>query len=133
MISRKIKAGARGSVALTAVLIVSAILLVGGLSALMATVDLAFSTKGVGKSVFAEGLAKTCLEESVNLISQNPSYVGAYSYADGDFSCNADISDDLVVPGMKQVSIDSDLSGYSNQEQYSVDTTSEPFVVTKID
>lgn len=113
----------KGSIALTTVLMVSAILLASGLTLILTSIDLSFASKNFNSYQLSKIRSKTCLEESLYKISKNPSYTGTVSYTYSDGSCTAIITNDLVISTTKIVSINTTLNVYNYSETKRVDTT----------
>ena len=120
-----------GAIALTAVIVITAILLTGGIAIAYTNIDIARASKNFTSSKFAKNTTVTCLEEAMNRFKSNTSYTGTinFAYPDGDSTCQAIVADDAGNPGFKTVDLTGAYEEYSYTESKLVNTNVEPFVI----
>ncbi len=120
----------KGSVALTTVLVISAVLLMGGVTLVLTSMDLALSTKDYESKITMTSLSRTCLEESLIRLKSDPNYVGTVSYSN-DGSCTANITIDGVNPGYRNINVVSILGDHTLNDQNIVDVSTSPYQIIK--
>jgi len=120
-----------GSVSLLTVIIMSAILLLGGLTVISVTIDLAKSNQD---SIYHElnvFRIRSCVEEALNRIKFNHTFVGTASITFSDGSCSAEVTND---PGgnlnLKRISVTAQINNYYHSVNKLVDITNTPFIVS---
>jgi hypothetical protein len=121
----------QASISLVTVIIMSAILLLGGLTVISSTIDLAKSNQD---SIYHElnvFRIRSCVEEALNRIKFNHAYTGTASITFTDGNCSAVVTND---PGgnlnMKYITITSQINNFYHSVGKIVDITNTPFLVT---
>jgi hypothetical protein len=90
-----IKRKQSGSIALTTVIIITAILLSGGITLLLTSIDLSNMRKGQTATTKAQFQYQSCLEEAVRRIKLNSSYTGTITVnPSGTLLCTAVVTND---------------------------------------
>ncbi len=119
------------NISLTTVIIMAAILLMGGLTVLISTMDLARANKD---SIYYElntFRLRSCVEEALNRLKFDHSYQGTASITFADGICSAVVTND---PGgninLKYIAITSRIDNFYNSANKLVDLTNTPFTVT---
>lgn len=125
----KVLKGERASVGLTTVLIITAILLSGGITIALINVDMAFASKNFASRNVAELIGVTCFEESMREFKSSTAFVGEVNYSNTVGSCLATVSNDPVDPNVKLVEIESTVGEYVYSYLKEVDISTEPFSV----
>lgn len=123
LINQKLK----GSIAITAVIAISALLLVAGVTLVIISVDLARSTQAYEKGFKATLISSACLEESLFKLSVNNTYTGTISIANGD-SCTAAIAN-TADPDIKTVGITSTVDDHILRDSYEIDVSGSTPVI----
>lgn len=119
----------KGSVALTLVLVTSSMLLVSGITVLLLSIDLTISSKNVNSRLLADIRSRTCFEESMFRLKQNPSFTGTVEYAYENGNCEGNIAQDAVNANLRVITVSGNLNEYTHNEEYLVDVSEEPFTV----
>jgi hypothetical protein len=120
----------KASVALTSVLLISAILLSSGITLVLTNIDLARASKDFFALQKNKLNAETCLEESLFDIKQNFSYTGTFNYSNPVGSCTAVVSDGTPST-IKIVEMTSIVGDYYYRTTVRIDTTQNPIAVVK--
>lgn len=121
----------RGNVALSTVIIVCSVLLLGGVALVLASANLAHSTKNYESRMILEGISRTCLEESLIKLKSEPTYEGQVQYSNSHGSCTATIATDLVDPDLKNIVSESELDEYLLTSTTVVDVSTSPFQIIR--
>ena len=129
-LKKLMKSRPRGTIALITVLIVSSMLLSTGVAIVLSSIDLTLSASNINGKLAAEGLIRTCLEESMMKLKYDPAYTGNVNYNNGQGSCTAVISDNAN-PDYKDVSVTTDAQGYVMNSNYTADISQNPFELVK--
>ncbi|GAB4158026.1 MAG: hypothetical protein Fur003_1770 [Candidatus Dojkabacteria bacterium] len=117
-----------GSASLITMIIIVAILLTMGITVVMTSIDLLKVNDGLTNRINAQVGAKTCFEESLNILKDNLDYVGNFSYSNpSSTDCNAVITDEGS--GIRLIEITSSSGEYDYQETHRVDTFQYPIVI----
>lgn len=113
-----------GSVSLVTVVLLSAILIVSGLTVVFSSIDLQKSNLGLKNRIEIKVSAKSCFEESMNIIKDDLGYTGTYVYNDGDDACNSVITS--LGGGISSIDISVDDGTYVYEDSYEIDVSQYP-------
>lgn len=130
--SNKKKHDQKGIIALTTLIIVIAIMITGGITLLLTSIDTSVSTEAFNNRLLAKIRSRACLEEGLYRIKQDPLYIGTVTltFADGD--CDAVVTDSVGNPGIKILDIDSTIEEFGYSSQKAVDTNADPIVLVDV-
>lgn len=103
----------KASIALTTVIIVSAILLSGGITLVLVSIDLALARQGHSATTEGRFHSVSCLEEVLKRLSEDSSFEGNVSIAPVEENCTATVSNDPGDSSIKLVEITSVVESYS--------------------
>ncbi len=120
-----------GTVALTTVLIISAILLIGGVTVILSGIDLTISTKNFETNRILQGVERTCLEESLNRVKSSSSFTGNITFTEAPTTCTASVSNDPLHVNFKVIAVTSSKGSYTINHTYTVDISQSPFEILK--
>jgi len=119
----------KGSIALTAVIIITGILTIFGIAVVLSSADVAISAKYYEERLASDSLSRSCLEESLYRIKGSTSFVGTFAFSNGTGSCDVAISDEVGTPGVKIITVDTSVDGSSLDYEYRVDVGVSPFEI----
>lgn len=122
------KSKLRGSVALTTVILVSGLLLLGGLTVIVVSIDVSRVSKIVVDAELAKIQTTTCFEEGLLEIKQNPLFEGLMELEE----CSYTIIDNAN-PDIRYLVVQSQSGPYTYSNSYRVDTSISPFSVSEDD
>jgi len=114
----------RATVALTTILVLSAMLLFGGLVLVISGIDNNIVSESY-LNVLSKLKARSCLEEVLLKLSRDTLYIGTTQITFTDGQCSAVVTDD-VQPNIKLVNITSSTEEFNYQEQKRVDVSQSP-------
>lgn len=121
----------KGSIALTAVIAMSSILLLAGITLVLTSIDFARSTKSYENTFRAQLNTNSCLEEALYRLGTNRQYTGSISVSDDGNSCSATVTTNAQNPNYKDVAITSTVDVQVNNVTYQVDTSSSQLMIVK--
>ncbi len=119
----------KGNIALTTVLIVSAILIAGGLTLLLSTIDTTIASKNFGSNTLSQLGIRNCLEETMYRLRTNMNYTGNFTVTYSNGSCTATVTNSTPAT-TKNVAVTSTYNSYTSTKTYKVDTTTAPMSVS---
>jgi hypothetical protein len=119
----------KGSIALTSVILLSSILLLAGISLILATIDITTATTGFYNLNTARNQARGCIEESLYKISRNSAYTGSFSVTYATGSCSTTVTNDSPTT-TKILTTTSTVGVYNLTIVKKVDTLTVPFAIT---
>ncbi len=125
-----IKEKQKGAAALIALIIMSTILLLSGTSLVLNSIDLNKSLKGLINTNQVSIEAESCIEDSLEKLSENSSFTGTINLSASDIDCTAEISSD-VNPSYKIISVSSNNGEYFYQKSVEVDITHNPISIVQ--
>jgi hypothetical protein len=117
------------NIALTTVVIVTAFLLLGGITLTKIGIDLARAGSTHTANLQLQIQANNCFEEVLRQLNLNSSFTGDYNLDEIDFSCNNNVTNDLVNPLIKIVSTTATSGDYHYSQSKRVNTTTKPYIV----
>jgi DeoR/GlpR family transcriptional regulator of sugar metabolism len=121
----------QGNISLTTVIVMTAILLLSGLSVITSTFDLAKANQDTVYHELNVFRIRSCVEEALNRIKFNHAFTGVAAITFTDGSCSATVSND---PGgnlnIKLVALTSQTKNFYYSLNKSIDITNTPFIVT---
>jgi hypothetical protein len=121
--------GVKGSIALTAVVVISAILLAGGINILLGNIDLTRSTINYNSNIVNEIRTGSCLEESIYYLKKDTTFSGMVTLSFTEGQCSAQV--DPIGNDLKSVTIVSDYYEYRYEDIYQIDTSMYPFNISQ--
>ena len=120
-----------GSITLTTVLIVGAILIASGVSLILTSIDLGYASKDYFNGNLANIRTTTCMEESFYKLRKDTAFTGTISFNYSDGSCSVNIQNDPVNSQIKILNLTAILSNYNSSKTIKVDTSTNPFSIIK--
>jgi len=117
----------QGSAALTTVIIISFLLLIGGVTLILSNIDLAVSTSDFTNKIQAEIQSQTCLEEAMRKVKSLVAFTGSVNATFSQGNCTAQVFD--FSPGIKQIDISSTIGSYTYNLTRRIDVSTEEFVI----
>lgn len=123
----------KGYVALTTILVILPLLLLAGVDSVYKNL----TSLIVGKMNYDYQILKTdgetCLEESVYRIKRSVNYVGTFTMAQEDWSCEVNVTNKEATPGVKIINIViSDINNIKISSIKELDTNENPFVLKNL-
>ncbi|MFQ5492695.1 MAG: hypothetical protein ACE5DX_00855 [Candidatus Dojkabacteria bacterium] len=120
----------KGVIALTTLIIVTAILILGGVTLLLTSIDVGESASSSSSAILAELRAVSCFEEGLYRLRLDPSFIGTkpISYPESGV-CTVDVSINIGNPDYRDLNITSTVEEFSYEEMRTVDITQDPIVV----
>ncbi|MBW7953685.1 MAG: hypothetical protein QY330_00605 [Candidatus Dojkabacteria bacterium] len=118
----------KGLIALSTLIIVTAILLVGGITLLITSADLAKATRSYNQILYTGLRSRSCLEEALYRLRIDPFFTGSVilpfpdSYPDGN--CSASISN--LSGNLRQISVTSVFEDVTITKTSTVDISTNP-------
>ncbi|MFW5702686.1 MAG: hypothetical protein ACOCXP_01840 [Candidatus Dojkabacteria bacterium] len=107
----------RGSVALTTVILTSAILVSAGISLLITSIDLSRARQGHGAQIQASIQMNSCKEEALRRIEQDNNFTGSISISEqGEQLCEVVVSTDMQNGDIKILELSVTVREYSSSE-----------------
>lgn len=122
-----------GYIALTTVLIVTTILVLGGVTLAISAVDYNISVEGSTTSVLMKNTNSACLEESLYRLKNNSAYTGTFTVALNSESCSGTVSNLTGYPLVRRVVITSTNETFTSTDTFNVDTANSNLVVTRVE
>lgn len=119
----------KASVALTTVLVTTAVLLAGSISILFNIIDMTRTNKDNLTYELNSIRADSCLEESMNKLKFNPNYTGEVIITFSDGTCLSNITIDPVNNDIRDLYITSNIDEYYHEMYKKVDISQTPFYV----
>jgi len=116
----------KGSVALTTVIVISAILLFSGISILITNIDLTRVANDYNNRLVVTLGIESCFEESLYKLKYDRTYTGTINLSNGFGDCSSLIEDDGV--DIKKFTLTSNLDEYYYEVTRRVDISVFPFV-----
>lgn len=121
----------KGAVALTTVLLMVAILVVGGITVSLLGINLTFRAKNFKDHFVARTSAQNCLEQSLFTISFDFNFTGPLSYMVGDFECYSTVSNVPSFPLYKQIDIHSIYKDINFYDTKTADISVNPILIVE--
>lgn len=119
----------KGSVALTSVIIITAILMFGGITAVISSLDVTNATVNNVYIEKAKVLGGTCFQESLHRVKTLPEFTGDVTFTDIDGNtCTSTVSDN-VTPDLKDINTTSTYNDHTYSFLKRVDISSDPFMI----
>lgn len=115
-----------GSVALTTLVLVVAILFGLSLSVIHSAADLGFASKAYSVNTSTKVLARACLEETLFQVREDESYIGSFSLGLNGGGCDVTVSN-TANPNEKSVDVTATEGGYYSDYIWKMDTSTTPF------
>jgi type II secretory pathway pseudopilin PulG len=115
----------KGVIALTTLLVVTAILLFSGLTLLITSSDLTQSVARSSRALLAEVYAKSCLEEAMYKISRDSNYTGTVTNSFSDGNCQAAVTNGGS-SSTKNIALTANSGTYNYSRSYVADSSTNP-------
>jgi hypothetical protein len=116
-----------GSAALTMVMIVSALLIIGGVTVMQSNIDIVYATRSYSVRTNLEIQTQSCFEESMRKLVIDKDFVGSVENTNGEFYCTADISLNSTDSDLKDIVITATYRNHSIQVFRQADISVPPF------
>jgi hypothetical protein len=107
------------------------VLISSGIIVLMSSMDLATSSKDSFNLYLNEMRSRSCLEEGLIRIKNDPTYTGQASITYTNGLCTVDISNDPSNPVMKIFLVNSTVDTYNYSITKKVDISQEPYLIVE--
>lgn len=118
----------KGSITLTTLIVMSSILLGGGISFILSTVDMRYVSNDSFDRSLLDVHVRTCLEEGVYRLTLDNTYTGSFDVDIDDKSCSVAITD--TSPTVKAVAITGTYKNKNASQSYTVDISDSPYQVS---
>lgn len=119
----------KGTVSLTTVLLIGAMIVAGSTVLVLTTVDLSRSTQRFEYGTEVKTESRTCLEEAMYKLLRDPGYVGEVVYTNTDFSCVGVLSNVEGQPNQRSLTVTGRIEDYQSVQTYVIDISTEPFTI----
>jgi hypothetical protein len=119
----------KANISLTTVLVTTTIILLGGISVLLSSMDLANITKSSYNKMLNELRSRSCLEEGLRRIKINTGFTGTASITYSDGNCVATVGNDPSDSNKKIITIVSTLAEYQYNLTKHIDISTDPFTI----
>ena len=121
----------KGAIALPTAVLIGSVLLLGGLSVVLNSVDVKRATAGYNEFTGARLEAKACQEEAMMKLKWNPTYTGNFNLTFPDGVCDVVVSD-IGPATLKEVVVTSSNIDSDYEMKYEVDVSDYPLTVTRL-
>jgi|GEM_PF-5160340 len=118
----------KGAVALTTLIVVSAILMLTGITILLVNIDLSRATTSSNATIMNRMRLTACLEESLIRLKDNDIFIGTITMNFNSYTCESIVTDNGS-PGVKNISITSSSHEFNYQKDFQVDITTDPMTL----
>lgn len=119
------------NVALTTVIVVSAILLFSGVSLVLTSIDLGLASRDFHTSVVLTGGLNSCFEEALAQISANASYTGSVNMSTESFECTAVVIISGENSNWRVITLTSSKNGYTDTATKTIDASQPKLPLVK--
>jgi hypothetical protein len=126
---RNTKIKLRGSVSLTTVILVSAVLLLSGIIVVLNSVDLSKASKGKLMNSVSTIQSYTCFEEVLERLKMNRNYTGTFTISLPNGTCDVAVSIHPTQNNYRNVLINSNANGFFYTENRIVDISVSPIQI----
>ena len=123
------KKNLKANVSLTTVLIITTLLLLGGIAVVFTTMDLATSTKSSNNKIINDLQAQSCIEEGLYKLRNNSAFIGQVTVPFVNGVCVVNISVDAQNANQRVFSITSTSNEYQYDIIKHIDISQNPFVI----
>lgn len=120
-----------GSITLSLVVVIGAMLLFAGITLVFVGIDLARTTTSFDNHILVNTYVSSCFDESMYLVNKDKTYTGNSSISFVDGSCSSGVTDETV--NIKVLNITGQKGDYYGGKIYRVDTTSKPYTILTIE
>jgi len=120
----------KASITLSLVIIISAILLVAGMTLAFVGIDLARTSSSFNDHVIVETYLYSCFDEGMYLINKDKSFTGEVSIQLDQGNCSAVVSNES--PNRKTLNISSQENEYYADREFVIDVTNKPYSIVSI-
>jgi len=117
------------NISLTVVLVITTILILGGLTVLISSVDLAHSSKSANVKMLNELRSRSCVEEGLYRIKLNIMFTGQASIVFTDGNCVNNITIDPQNANIRIFTISSVINEYQFDIVKHIDITQHPYII----
>ena len=117
----------KGNIALTLVIVMSTILLFGGIALVLSSIDLATTSKSSGNTNIALLRSRSCTDDGIYRLKNNPNYVGSFTLTFSDGSCSCTVSGASTT---KTLVVTSTVNNFNYQTTKTVDTSVNPYILS---
>jgi len=118
----------KGIIALTTLILITAILLFSGITLLLTSIDLSTSTEGFANNAIARIYMTTCLEEAMQRLNKDITYQGTINMTFVDGSCQS-ITSATEDPTKKSIAIVSVSGEFTSNDSFTANISADPIEV----
>ncbi len=129
-IRKLLKIRLKANIALTSVLLAGAVLVVTGIAILYNAIDVTIVSKNFVSRQFAELKIASCVEESMNRLVKNSSFLGNFTLTFDEGSCTAVITNIDGQPNLRSLQITAVSGEYTVRRSKRVDISTSPLTLT---
>lgn len=120
----------RGYIALTIVIILIPVMMMGGVELLYNNIDFMKSAKSLSDSEKLSFSLRSCTEESIQRIKKNPLFTGQLLYTINGFACDVTITNNATNPAIKIIDSKVNSGILNKREIKNLDTSKSPYELT---
>lgn len=120
----------RASITLTTLIVLSSILLAGGISFILSSVDIRYVSNDSFDRVLLDIHMRTCLEESVYKVTTDNTYTGNFLVTIDEKECSITITNSGL--NTKNVAISGTYSNKTSYKNYAIDISDTPYQVAAL-
>lgn len=125
----KLSKDKKGSIAITLVIVISSMLLAGGMNLLLSNIDFTRATVNYRSRQIAVIISKSCLEESLYKLKEDINFTGTFSVPFTDGNCDSTVSN--LGGGLKTISVQTSYLDYQLTKNFQVNTIVYPYDVNE--
>jgi len=118
----------KAAIALTTVIVISAILLLSGTTIVLINIDLARATKSSNATILNRLRSKGCFEEVLIRLKNDSSFTGDVDLAYDSYTCTASVSNNAN-PQLKDILVSSTSGEYHYEESHIVNISTDPIQI----
>lgn len=122
------KGNKSGVIALTTLILVSAMLLFGGLTLVLTSIDLIKVAEGNNAKLINQNRVTSCLEESLYRLRKNPGLSGQIVIPFADGNCTSDITVNAN-PDLRDLTVNGTYKEFTSTSNFQVDISQNPPVL----
>ncbi len=130
--TKLLKRKSKGSIAITTILVISSVLVAGGLSIAYSTMDYSRSLEGHNSVVTLRMKLDACFEEGLFKLKASRSYTGSYSINFIDGICNGTIINDSNNLNYKIINLSSTTKTFTQKDVRAIDISQIQLIEVKV-
>jgi hypothetical protein len=113
-----------GSASLITVVLLTAILIITGLTVVFMSIDLQKNNLAYKSKVEVKVTAKSCFEESMNVVKDNLTYTGTFNFVENGHSCVSTITS--LGAGISEIEVVATDTVFTYKETHQIDVSQYP-------